>query len=666
VEQSSTMNRVTVSFLLIAGLASGATTLASTGSLPQPAPAPGLVPSKAEAYFEFLRGRQLEGEGDIDGAVRALQRAIELDASSGELRAELAALYARQSRAPEAIKAGEAALEVDPDNAEAHWVLGSVYAAMSRSGETGADSQRGDVVAKAIDHLEKAQPERRYDVGLSLTLGRLHLAARNYTRAIETLGALVQQEPGVVEAGWLLSQAYQGAGQRAEAIRVLETLLAVQPDFYRGMLTLAELYEQSGEWDKAAATLGRAVDVNPRFAELRLRQATALMNAGQATQARDLLRSVARERPTEPNVLYALSEAEREAGNLDEAEAAARRVMALEPTGLRGPYVLARVFERRHDAAQVVALLEPAVARAAASQDAETQGRQLVTLLAHLGFAYVDLGDYDRAVDVFERAKTSSGGDVSFDVYQAQAYLSARRYDRAIEIGRAARARGVDDPRLARLEAQALLQAGRADEAVALLQREVERRPERLDVHLGLANVLGESNRVDEALAVLDAAGQRFSQDVDVPFQRGVVLERNGRYGEAEAAFRQALELDATHGPSLNYLGYMLADRGQRLDEAIGFVERALQTDPLNPSYLDSLGWAYFKRGDLKKARTLLDKAAAALPRNSVVQDHHGDVLAAQGDAQRAIAAWERALAGDGEDIDREAVARKIADARRK
>jgi len=143
------------------------------------------------------------------------------------------------------------------------------------------------------------------------------------------------------------------------------------------------------------------------------------------------------------------------------------------------------------------------------------------------------------------------------------------------------------------------------------------------------------------------------------------MLEQQEQYTEAEAAFREALERDPLHGPSLNYLGYMLAERGQRLDEAVSLLQRALETDPWNGSYLDSLGWAHFVRGDLEPAQKYLSLAAERLPLNSVVQDHFGDVLLKRGDRDGAVAAWERALKGDRDSVQPDAITRKIEAARR-
>ena len=89
----------------------------------------------------------------------------------------------------------------------------------------------------------------------------------------------------------------------------------------------------------------------------------------------------------------------------------------------------------------------------------------------------------------------------------------------------------------------------------------------------------------------------------------------------------QVIEEDSEHAAALNYLGYMLAERGERLSESVALIERAIEMDPHNGSYLDSLGWAYFKLDRLDLAEAPLRAAGDQLQSNSVVQDHLGDLL---------------------------------------
>jgi tetratricopeptide (TPR) repeat protein len=143
-----------------------------------------------------------------------------------------------------------------------------------------------------------------------------------------------------------------------------------------------------------------------------------------------------------------------------------------------------------------------------------------------------------------------------------------------------------------------------------------------------------------------------------------LILQEQGDHTEAERVLRQLIARDPLDANALNSLGYMLAERGERLPEAVELLQRALKVEPDNPSYLDSLGWAYFQQGHLELADAPLTQAAAKLNDSSVVQDHLGDLRFRQQRYADAIAAWERALAGDRQSIDRARIEQKLRDAR--
>jgi tetratricopeptide (TPR) repeat protein len=181
-----------------------------------------------------------------------------------------------------------------------------------------------------------------------------------------------------------------------------------------------------------------------------------------------------------------------------------------------------------------------------------------------------------------------------------------------------------------------------------------------------MAQVYQDVNRGADAVKLLDEARLKFPTDISIAFELGAVLEKQKRYADAEAAFRQILTRDPDNAPTLNYLGYMLADRGERLDESVGYLKKALQIDPENGSYLDSLGWAYFKSNKYDLAADNLQRAAGQLKTNSVIQDHYGEVLFKLGRYDEAIGAWTRALEGDGDSIDRGEIDKKIRTAQQK
>lgn len=124
------------------------------------------------------------------------------------------------------------------------------------------------------------------------------------------------------------------------------------------------------------------------------------------------------------------------------------------------------------------------------------------------------------------------------------------------------------------------------------------------------------------------------------------------QYDRAEQLLREVVERNSSNDVALNALGYLLADRGQKLDEALGFIKRALAADPANPSYLDSLGWAYLKQSKPTEAIAPLEQAAKASPSSSLLNEHLGDAYFAVKRYREAVTAYDKALAGDREGVD--------------
>jgi Flp pilus assembly protein TadD len=180
------------------------------------------------------------------------------------------------------------------------------------------------------------------------------------------------------------------------------------------------------------------------------------------------------------------------------------------------------------------------------------------------------------------------------------------------------------------------------------------------------AQLLRDRGKTDEAIAAIEGLMKRTPPDGTLVYEYASLLERAGRMADAERALRDVLVKDPRDANALNSLGYMLADHGMRLDEAVDLVQRALTIEPANPSFLDSLGWAYFRQGKLDLADAPLTQAAERLPRSSTVNEHLGDLRFKQERYADAVAAFERSLAGDGESIDRTNIEKKVHDARQR
>ena len=626
------------------------------------APASAQQQTGVNPYFEFLMARRLLGEGDTKGAQAALERALAADPESAEIRAEMASFLLRQDRLDDAEQSAREALKRDPDSIEAHRVLGLLFTAYADSAVRGPEVEKVPAYLKeAIEHLEKVVPTAAgaTDLSAQYNLGRLYLRNGDLPKAIETLTRVVEQNPYWAQARLALAQAQSDSNQGEAAIETLKPAVEEEPRLHA---TLGQFYERAGRFTEAADSYTKALAVTPTSRDLKLRLASVLLSAPDrenATKAVEVLSSILQQNPKDVRALYLRSQAYRRAGDLAAAENDARGAMAADRTSISGAYALAQVLAQRHRNREVIKLLEPIVA-------APGRGAEVVALLQYLSFAYQSVGEHQKAIDSLTRARTVSPDDASIDLYLIQAYIGAKKYSEAAALATEAQKRHPDQDRLTRLHARALFRSGAASRAIALLEASVKADPDDSDAYVALADLYADAGRVDEGVRLLDRARERFPKESSVPFQQGSILEKADRFADAERAFQKALELDPDHADALNYLGYMLAERGQRLDEAVRFVTRALELDPDNPSYLDSLGWAHFKRGDFAQAEQNLTRAAEALPRNAVIQDHLGDLLARLGRPKDAAAAWTRALEGDGDELNRADVEKKIREVQRR
>jgi tetratricopeptide (TPR) repeat protein len=629
-------------------------------------PSPGAPPTDpiAEAYFQFMLGRTLEVRGDVEGAIVAYRKAMELDPKSAEIPAELASLYARQSRLRDAIDSAEAALKLTPAHGGAHAVLGAIYAELGERDEAPPDKAAGPTnTSRAMDHLEAAFKALgdQTPPGIRLTLARLYAKTKSHDKAITTLRNLLADEPYMPEAISLLAEVYTTAGRNADALELLKEAVAENPDFYGA---LGNAYDKAQRFSDAADAFGKASAAEPSDQDVKIKWAFALMNAGgdqQASQAKKILTDVVRTSPNSGWPLYLLSQVQRETGDLEGSEQSARRLLAVAPTRAWGPHALAQVLEQRREYAKVVEALEPLVTKPAPGRETDVS-----LMLTHLGFAYLELGRYDNSVASFERALSLTPDDGALGTYLIQALLASRKYDQALKLVREKRQKDAKDVRLARMEADALRGTGKVEEGAALLMGMADPGNPDPDVAFALAEYYAAAQRYGDAARVLKAQVTRFPDNLNVLFQYGAMLEKQKQYADAEKIFRQVIAKDPHHGPTLNYLGYMMADRGDRLAEAIALIRRAVDVDPRNLAYLDSLGWAHFKLNQLDQAEKYLKQAADELPRDSAVQEHYGDLLSKRGRRAEAIDAWKRALAGDGESIDRGQIERKLKTAQEK
>jgi len=194
--------------------------------------------------------------------------------------------------------------------------------------------------------------------------------------------------------------------------------------------------------------------------------------------------------------------------------------------------------------------------------------------------------------------------------------------------------------------AAALMEQDKTIEALQVLEQMHQHMPENVNLLRAQADLQLQGGNVEAAIKVLEQANQqqRVSnmQDADLQYELGMLYERVKRMEDFERMMQDIIEQDPEHANALNALGYTWVDENRRLIEARGLIERALQLEPDSPHILDSMGWYYFRTGDLAQARSYLERALQGMPAADVAA-HLGEVLWQLGEREQAQTIWRSA-----------------------
>jgi Tfp pilus assembly protein PilF len=179
---------------------------------------------------------------------------------------------------------------------------------------------------------------------------------------------------------------------------------------------------------------------------------------------------------------------------------------------------------------------------------------------------------------------------------------------------------------------------------------------------IGGSQIYMTHGEMEPAQQLIEEGLEQYPESEKIRFQLGAVFERKKDYGAAERVFKELLQSDPDQADVLNYIGYMLAELGVRLDEALEYTQRAVELDPYNGAYLDSLGWVHYMRGDLDQAELYLKRAANLNRGDAVILEHLGDLYVKKGDPGEASKYYERSMNLAEKDEDLERVKKKLAE----
>jgi tetratricopeptide (TPR) repeat protein len=269
--------------------------------------------------------------------------------------------------------------------------------------------------------------------------------------------------------------------------------------------------------------------------------------------------------------------------------------------------------------------------------------------LERLGAISQEQNKPDQAIAAYQKM-IDMGGDSALRGYQGQAdaYRTAKQFDKAIEVSRKAVAADPKNRDLKLMLAGELADQDKVDEGIAMAKGLLNNTAGDRAVWIALAQIdirLRRWKDADDALAKAEPLSTKKEDRVYLLFLRGESAERQKHFDPAEQLFKQVLELDPSNAMTLNYLGYMLADKGIRLPEALKMIRKAVDQEPMNGAFLDSLGWVYFKMGQYELAEDNLRQAVERDQSDPTVHEHMGDLYEKTGRIRQAAAQWERSLA---------------------
>lgn len=153
--------------------------------------------------------------------------------------------------------------------------------------------------------------------------------------------------------------------------------------------------------------------------------------------------------------------------------------------------------------------------------------------------------------------------------------------------------------------------------------------------------ILSDKGQTQEAIRLLDAALLSTPNHAGLLYSRAMLAERIGNLALLEQDLRQVLKLQPNNAEALNALGYTLVDQTDRWNEALPLIQRAYELAPNNPAIIDSLGWAYFRMGDMQRAKPLLEEAFQ-LVNDHEIAAHYGELLWIMGEKQQAMQVWKK------------------------
>jgi predicted Zn-dependent protease len=599
---------------------------------------------------EFLLAKLASEEGRYDEALSRIDRVIEKNPGNPTLLYERAMMLIDAGKIDRAADELRTVVTNAPEFYDANRVLGRIL--LDRAG---ADRQKIEEALRYLQAAYKANPD---DLSSGVTVTQILRSLGRNAEAERILASMVERAPDQRSLNFNYSQVLGALGRGAESKQYLERTVALDPTFGPAVMQLLDIYQQESEWRKAAEVIEPIVADDPTSVELRRQQAYFYLRSGDARAARDRFQSLVAADPKDVRSLFYLAESLNDLEQYAEAEKIFRQLLATDANDpdLQASFALSLAGQKKWDEAS----------RAFTQLLGVSELPDNLGALARTQLAYIDVqrGNYAAAIEtaknvfVFREKPNPQAINIALEALKKE-----KKSAEAVTLLEPLVQKFPDDPFLNARFVEALVRAGKGEQAREHATTQSKRGTRNT---IAIAEAYFTADDRPAALALMRTAIAAKPDDLDLQFQLGSLLERADDRKASEAVFLKILEQKPDHAPSLNYLGYMWAETGQNLQRAEEMLTRAVGQDPNNGAYVDSLGWVYFRLGNLELAEKYLTDATRLLPRDATVHEHLGDVLAKRGDMQRALQSYRTAIDLDPESKDVEKLRSKVAEIERK
>lgn len=421
----------------------------------------------------------------------------------------------------------------------------------------------------------------------------------NYSKAAALFGEAKAHDPQAALPRIHLGVNLARAGFREDAEREFESAKALRSNDPTIRVLTALMFAAQNQLPEAIRQFELIIRDNPEDLFALSSLADLYILAGRLEDALSILDRISDLRPHQAVVYFHIAIIETRLRRFESAQAHLLEATALEPSSLRGWVALGLVYEAQKKYPEAVDAFEQAI-------ELDPVRTELYHNLAKLYFAW---GKPVEALAQYDAVLKLQPKDIHAALDAAYLLLLEERNADAIARVDIAITAGASHPKLFFMKGLALMQ---------MSQRKEARRSFR------------------EALAQEPLYG-------DAHFYLGVLLSEEGDSETAEYHLRRAVELDPWNAQAHNYLGYLLAETGKYLDEAIALIQKAISLEPSNPAYLDSLGWAYYKKGLYDRAVAELERALEHNSDDWVIRNHLIDAYQQAGEKEKAAQLKESA-----------------------